>query len=151
MRLKYISNHGPEWQTIMTNVNIIHHSWFPVIGWEYPFFFRCVPVLTYFISRWTSDSAIQSSHFSKQVSAKVISHSHWCWQHCQLHLCVPDSFPMYNLGWSWQRYLGKQTRKFSKSSLPLMWGPGGTIMLPSWKHVVYSSALFYGVYLVNWW
>lgn len=37
MRLRYISNHGPEWQTIMTNVNIIHHSWFPVI--EYPFFF----------------------------------------------------------------------------------------------------------------
>lgn len=128
----------------MTNVNIIHHSLFLMIDWGYQFF-RGVLVLTYFIPRWSSDcvkAGIQSSHFCKQVSSKPISYSRWCWQHCQLHLCVPDRFHMCNLGSSWQRHLGKQTWKFSKSSLPLMQGPRGTIMLLSWKHVVYPSALF---------
>lgn len=43
---------------------------------------------------------------------------------------------------SWPGHLGKQKWKFRKRSLPLMRHPGGTITLPSWKHVVYSSALF---------
>lgn len=121
-------------QSVLRNdENRIRHYWFPAI------------VLISFIPRWLSDcggAAMQRYGSGKQVSATVISHSHWCWQHCQLHLCFPDGLHMYNLGSSWQGHLGEQTWKFRKRILPLMQRPAGTIMLPSWKHVVYSCALF---------